>query len=499
MRSDPISPLAVLRALELFGPQARPYNFDDCFDCWGLVRRVVDHLDDGDEVNGELDVDAAGRESAGWGALGDPGELMPGDLLVTHPHASAEFHTVFFCGRVGGRDLVYDASPRAQVPLFARRSGEPPAASPGDGWRLVTARAVFTRYARATETTDRLRNDGGAYLRLWDDRARYFHRGWRARLFAGAAADPALAGLRAAAGAPAGFSPVGLDLVALRRAAGLADVPFYCRRRLPRDAVGRELYDNLTTRHLDYYVPDGAPVPDDEVVAGRPPRPNAPRIVDAPLWVVRDAPVTVAWEYLDGQATSPAMPGGPVNGCRVEVWEETADLWKYRLLRRDFDEPVTEFVVPPESLHDDARFAVVVWARGPGGFSGTALAPFLYRPSLDNPLLTYDPVRPESLAPDGGEEVPAGEPLELTWSIRRPLESQAGFRVEVLEDASPADAAAPVYQAEIDGPRALACRTVVPGEALRAGHTYGWYVTVRTADGRTAFAPSEGVFHTRKG
>ena len=33
MRRDPLSPADVLRALELFGPQARPYNFDDCFDC----------------------------------------------------------------------------------------------------------------------------------------------------------------------------------------------------------------------------------------------------------------------------------------------------------------------------------------------------------------------------------------------------------------------------------------------------------------------------------
>ena len=31
MRSDPLSPLRILETLELFGPQARPYNFGDHF------------------------------------------------------------------------------------------------------------------------------------------------------------------------------------------------------------------------------------------------------------------------------------------------------------------------------------------------------------------------------------------------------------------------------------------------------------------------------------
>jgi hypothetical protein len=469
MRTDPLSPLAVLRALELFGPQARPYNFDDCFDCWGLVRRVFDHLDDGDEVDGELAEEKGGPEETDWAAFGSPDELTPGDLLVTHRHVSPEFHTVFYCGRVAGNDLVYDASPRAAVPLFARRDG---------AWRLETSRAIHTRYARATETTDRLRNDGGAYLRLWDERERFYHRGLRARLLAGAAGDLAA-------------SAAGRDLVALRRAAGLTELPFFCRRRLPADAAGRELYDNLTTRHLDYYIPDGAPVLDDDhdvaVEGAGESRPPAPRIVKAPLWVVRDGPVTVEWEY-------PRVDGaGPVAGCRVEVWEETADLWKHRLLRRDFAEPLTSFAVAEDLLRDDARFAVVVWARGPGGFSGTALAPFLFRPARDNPLLEYDPVRPESLAPDGGEEVPAGVPLELTWRIRQPLASQARFRVEVLEDAFLMDGATPAYDVEVSGPPARVCRTLVPGGVLRAGHVYSWYVTVRSADRRTAFAPSEGV------
>jgi len=523
MRTDPVSPLAVLRALELFGPQARPYNFDDCFDCWGLVRRVFDHLDHGDEVNGELAEEEGGPEEVHWAAFESPDELTPGDLLVTHPHLSPEFHTAFYCGSVDGHDLVYDASPRAAVPLFARRDG---------AWRLEASRAIHTRYARATETTDRLRNDGGAYLRLWDDRACFYHRGLHARLLAGAAADAELAGVADMAGR---------DLVALRHAAGLSELPFYCRLRLPVDAAGRESYDNLLTRHLDYYVPGGAPVLDDDYelaaagphggvhapglsadsfeaikgqraesppdppaprvpVDARPPaprlgRPAPPRIVKAPLWVVRDGPVRVEWEYpgagqAPGSDTSPAT----ANGCRVEVWEETADLWKHRLVRQDLADPVTSFTVPDEVLHDDARFAVVVWARGARGFSGTALAPFLFRPARDNRLLTYDPVRPEGLAPDGGEEVPAGAPLELTWRIRQPLASQAGFRIEVLEDAFLTDDVTPVYDVEVSGPPARVCRTVVPGEVLRPGHVYSWYITVRSADRRTAFAPSEGVF-----
>ena len=112
----------------------------------------------------------------------------------------------------------------------------------------------------------------------------------------------------------------------------------------------------------------------------------------------------------------------------------------------------------------------------------------------DNPLLEYDPVRPEGLAPDGGEEVPAGAPLELTWRIRQPLASQAGFRIEILEDAFHTADVAPVFDVEVSGPPARVCRTVVPGEVLRAGHVYAWYITVRSADRRTAFAPSEGVF-----
>ena len=518
MRNDPITQAGVLRALELFGPQARPYNFDDCFDCWGLVRRVFDHLDDGFEMDEELR-GPGDPEEQNWVAFAAAGELVPGDLLVTHPHFSEDFHAAFFCGVAGGRDLVYDASPRGQVPLFA---------ATGDGWKLVDARDIHTRYARATETTDRLRNDGGAYLRLWDERQAYYHRGLHERLLAGGTGKGGAAGR---------------DLVALRRAAGLSELPFYCLRSLPRDAAGREVYDNLLTRHLDYYVPDGAPVLDDDFEDppqggetpetlrppapqhprppapqhARPPvpqhpRPPAPRITKAPLWVVRDGPVTVEWEYRGGAdpgpSTTPATPApGPppvgaaatgVTGCRLEVWEETWDCWKHRLLRRDLDEPVTRFTLPDDLLHDDSRFALVVWARGPGGFSGTALAPFLYRPARDNPLLAYDPVRPQELAPDGGVALPPGVPADLTWTIRQPLVSQGSFRLEVFEDAWLLDGVAPVFTADAKGPTARIHKATVPGDVLRAGHTYAWYVTVTAADRRTAFAPSEGVFRVAR-
>ena len=68
-----------------------------------------------------------------------------------------------------------------------------------------------------------------------------------------------------------------------------------------------------STRHLDYYVPDGAPVLDDEYEAvverGESPgrlRPPAPRLTRAPLWVVRDGPVAVEWEYPGDPQRRPA-------------------------------------------------------------------------------------------------------------------------------------------------------------------------------------------------
>jgi len=325
MRSDPLSAPRVLHALELFGPQARPYNFDDHFDCWGLVQRVFDCLDDGFDVNREA-VDET--TSGNWREIGRRDELVPGDLLATHPQPNPAYHVAFFCGRVGGYDLVYDSSPRGRIPLFDERG------------TVVEDRAIHTKYARATETTDRLRDDGGAYLRLWHEGMHYHHKGLHTRLVAGGAAEER-------------------DLVALRRTAGLDGLPFYCRRRLPRDARGREVYDNLATRCLDYYVPDGAPVPDDlyEAVMERgdraalSARPPAPLIVAAPGWGVARGPLAVSWRYPDGAV---------VSGCRIEVWEETWDLWRHRLERHDSDVPLTSFEVSEVALRPGSRYAVVV-------------------------------------------------------------------------------------------------------------------------------------------
>src|SRR5664280_1812051 len=402
MKTDPLSPAQVLDALERFGPQARPYNFDDHFDCWGLAQKVFDWLDDGYDLN----LDAVDETTAGnWRPIGERDELVPGDLLATHPQPDPEYHVVFCCGRVGDVDVVYDSSPRGAVPLFDERQ------------RIVGERRIHTRYSRATETTERLRGGGGAYLRLWHGKMRYYHVGLHERLVAGGAAEVR-------------------DLVAPRRAAGLSDLPFYCRRRLPPDVAGRELYDNLFTRHLDYYVPDGAPLPDDrydEVVGSGPApasplpadlrlpprpvlppdlqRPPAPSISAAPAWVAGSGPLEVSWSY----------GGGPrdtsIHGCRIEVWEETHDIWRHRLLRIDSGDPVITFAVPEDLLRADSRFAVVVYAHGDAGYSAGAVAPFLYRPAPGNPLLAYNPVRARSLRPDGRQPLPAGEDVLLEWSV----------------------------------------------------------------------------------
>jgi hypothetical protein len=491
MRDDPLTSTRVLRALELFAPQARPYNFDDHFDCWGLVQRVFDWLDDGYDVNEQL-LDAG--TACGWQQIGDRGSLLPGDLLATHAQPDGEFHCAFYCGRVGEHDLVYDSSPRARVPLFERHGG---------ALRWVADRGLVTRYMRATETTDRLRNDGGAYLRLWDDRMRFVNIAVHARLVAGGAARER-------------------DLVTLRRAAGLSDLPFYCRLRLPRDSRGREVYDNAFTRDLDYYVPDGAPVADDDyetalergaaeageqtrrgeidAVSRRPP---APELLDVPPWVVDGGAPGVTWRYPDPARSGTAAGAGPqaaaATGCRVELWEETADLWKHRLLREDHDGPVERFDVPEHLLHADSRFAVVVYARGAGGFSAAAMTPFLYRPSAANPLLNYNAVRPHGLAPDGGAMVPAGEDVRLSWRIRDPVSNQAEARVLVFEGGCLDSGAPLVFEKLLAGPAAAESRCLLPAAATRDGQDYYWYVTPRTAAGLPAFAPAEGLFAMARG
>jgi hypothetical protein len=199
--------------------------------------------------------------------------------------------------------------------------------------------------------------------------------------------------------------------------------------------------------------------------------------------------VTVEWEY----------PAGAVDGCRIELWEETSDLWKHRLLRCDHDVPLTVFTVPAELLRPSRRYAVVVFARGRGAYSAHALAPFLYRPDADDPLLGHDPIRPEGLWPDEGVSLPADAGVELTWNIRDAGLSQAVAHVVLIEDGCLADTRQPVFETELAGPAATACRCVVPAGTLRPGRGYAWYVTARAADGRVAFAPSEGLFTTTEG
>ncbi len=76
--------------------------------------------------------------------------------------------------------------------------------------------------------------------------------------------------------------------------------------------------------------------------------------------------------------------------------------------------------------------------------------------------------------------------------------SQGSFHLEVFEDAWLLDGVAPVFTADAKGPAARINKATVPGDVLRAGHTYAWYVTVTAADRRTAFAPSEGVFRVAR-
>ncbi len=122
-----LAPEAVLAALEALAPQARPYNFDDRFDCWGLVREVYGRLLPGMPLDDDLD-DATAVETERvqrWAPITEMAELLPGDVVTTHDHhAPGEFHAVIVYGRVSGRLLVYDSSPRGDVPLFEEREGE---------------------------------------------------------------------------------------------------------------------------------------------------------------------------------------------------------------------------------------------------------------------------------------------------------------------------------------------------------------------------------------
>ena len=136
-----------------------------------------------------------------------------------------------------------------------------------------------------------------------------------------------------------------------------------------------------------------------------------------------------------------------------------------------------------------------MYARGPAGFSASAVAPFLYRPAADDPLLAYNPVRPRALRPDGGASVPPGASVELSWEIAAPERNQVKVTVAVYEDVGClAEDAERVFAGEQEGADAAGCRCAVPAAALRPGHSYYWYVTPTNAGGLDAFAPAEGVF-----
>jgi hypothetical protein len=216
------------------------------------------------------------------------------------------------------------------------------------------------------------------------------------------------------------------------------------------------------------------------------PRPPAPVITEVPPWGVTHGPLSVSWQYPDV---------ADVTGCRIEVWEETWDLWRHRLERHDDDAPLTSFEVREAALRPNSRYAVVAYARGAGGFSGSAVAPFLYRPAADASLLAYNPVRPRALRPDAGASVPPGIAVELTWQIAAPEQNQTKAAVAVFEDVGRlAEGAERVFVREQEGPDAAGCGCSVPAAVLCPGHSYYWYVTSTNAEAHDAFAPAEGVF-----
>ena len=184
----------------------------------------------------------------------------------------------------------------------------------------------------------------------------------------------------------------------------------------------------VATRRLDYYVPDGAPVGrrrlrgaggrDGRGLAASAPRPRSSPCPAGP-------PRTGRSRCAGGTRIRPRR----VDGCRVEVWEETRDLWRHRLLREDHEQPLTSFAVPtgPRS-----RLAAASPSSSslmpPRGFSGSALAPFLYRPAPDDPLLVVQPAPAFGLAPDAGRgrssraravDAPLAHPRRRSGSRRR--------------------------------------------------------------------------------
>ena len=402
-RDEPaLTPEAVYQALERLAPQARPYNYDDRFDCWGLARAVYSGLLPGRPLDDDLDAATADEteRAARWAPIVDLADLMPGDVVTTHDHhVPDDFHAVIFYGYVAARPLVYDSSPRGEIPLLEERDG---------ALTYTDARELFTRYARGTGGTDRVRDDGGAYLRLWFRGGRYYHRWLHDRL------------LQANPGRET-------DAVALRRRAGLAPLPFYALRRLETDGLDRERYDNRFTRAQNTYLPGDPPLPDDDYVrvivdgAGAAPRPAPPSILAAPAAAHQGGAATIEWTCAGGAAaTEPAdaSGGGPVDRCRIEISELRRGVWKALALAADVP-PAGSFTVPAADLHEDMCYEVAVFAHGPGGWSGDAGAWFVNRPAADNPFLAACAARPtgpawsvDEAVAEHGPAVPADRPRD---------------------------------------------------------------------------------------
>jgi hypothetical protein len=450
----------VMAALEAFGPQARPHNSDDLFDCWGLVRQVHAHLlgrGHSDELLGPKTA-----KNGDWRPLGDRADLLVGDVVGTHPCAAPdERHVALYCGRVGDNHLVYDSSPRGDIPLLDKY---------GD---LIGVREICTRYMRATVSADGLCNHGGAYLRLWDGRDLYFSQAVHRLLLLGAPERES-------------------DTRAARAAAGLDPLPFYCRRRLPRDARGREVYDNSSSKHQQYYVPDAALVPDGlyEPVCEQ---------GESGLRAARPRPLA-----FDADAGRAAPGGGrtftwtcgdaDVAGCRVDVYEETRDGRKRLVTREELPGPATAYTVPGRVLREDTPYAFVVFARNAAGYSRDAVTTFVYRAAPGSPLLDHNRARPYSLRPDDGAVVATLTPT-LAWEIARPEADQVSFRLELYAEACREQGSRPLYEATVEGAAAGSCRYKVPPLAgLELGGVYYWYLTTTNARGRDCYAPAEGVF-----
>ena len=443
-----------MAALEAFGPQARPHNADDLFDCWGLVRQVHARLLGRGHAEELLGHKTA--RSGDWRPLGDRTDLVVGDVVGTHPcMASDERHVALYCGRVGDNHLVYDSSPRGDIPLLDKY---------GD---LIGVREIFTRYMRATTATDGLRNQGGAYLRLWDGRDLYFSQAVHRLLLLGAPERER-------------------DTRVARAAAGLTPLPFYCRRRLPRDARGREVYDNLSSKHQQYYVPDDLyeQVCEQGEISLSATRPRPPAFDAGAGRAAPGGGRAFTWTYGDAD----------VAGCRVEVHEETPDGRKRQVLREELPGPVTAFTVPGRVLREDNLYAFVVFARNAVGYSRDAVSTFVYRAAPGSPLLDRNRARPYSLRPADGEVVATLTPTPA-WEIAQPEANQVRFRLELYAQACREQDSRPLYEVTVDGSAAGSCRYKVPPLAgLEPGGVYYWYLTTTNARGRDCYAPAEGVF-----